>query len=108
MARIVVGYDGTPASEPALETALHEAARTSCDLQVVTTWRTAPYVGSVPGYGYDVIPPLDEDSDKVVPGLDFLPAGSAHARGPCDLVSGAQSGHGRSVGTDGCVDEGAP
>jgi nucleotide-binding universal stress UspA family protein len=59
MTHIVVGYDGTPGSEPALATALHEAARTGAELRVVMTWRTTPYVGSVPGYGYDVLPPLE-------------------------------------------------
>ena len=65
MAHIVVGYDGSAASEPALTTALREARRLDAELRVVTVWRTTPYVGSVPGYGYDVLPPLDDMKDQL-------------------------------------------
>lgn len=52
---VVVGYDATPKSEPALRFALREAARTGRALQVVTAFRTAPYVAAVPMLDYEPI-----------------------------------------------------
>lgn len=52
---VVVGYDATPKSEPALRFALREAARTGSALHVVTAWKTMPYIAAVPTLGYEPV-----------------------------------------------------
>ena len=66
MTDIVVGYDATEESEPALRAALHEAARSGTELKVVTVWRTSPYAGSVMGgFGAEIIPPVEGISEHL-------------------------------------------
>lgn len=56
MAEVVVGVDGTEGSARAVRVALQEAAVLGDALRVVHVFATTPYVGAVPGYGYDLPP----------------------------------------------------
>jgi nucleotide-binding universal stress UspA family protein len=53
MAEVVVGVDGSEASERALRVALREAAVLGDQVRALHSWRVLPYLG-VPGMGYDV------------------------------------------------------
>lgn len=61
MAEVVVGVDGSEASERALRVALREASVLKDTVRVVHSWRVLPYVGGVPGLGYDITPVELED-----------------------------------------------
>lgn len=61
MAEVVVGIDGSEASERALRVALREAAVRGDDVRALHSWRVLPYVGAVPGLGYDISPLTLED-----------------------------------------------
>ena len=51
---VIVGYDGTSGSEAAVRAGLREAHLRGDDLRVVAVFRSAPYVGMVPGLSYEV------------------------------------------------------
>jgi nucleotide-binding universal stress UspA family protein len=61
MAEIVVGVDGTEASERALRVALREASVLGDHVRALHSWRVLPYAGAVPGLGYDITPLALED-----------------------------------------------
>jgi nucleotide-binding universal stress UspA family protein len=61
MAEVVVGVDGSEAAERALRVALREASLLGDQVRVLHSWRVLPYVGAVPGMGYDITPLELED-----------------------------------------------
>jgi nucleotide-binding universal stress UspA family protein len=65
-ARVVVGIDGSPAAQAALEWAVQEAAVRGATLEVVHAWRT-PYVGGDP-FGATIVidPKAFEDGARAV------------------------------------------
>lgn len=64
MRRMVVGIDGSPASQAALEWAVDEAKRRGATLDVVHAWRY-PYLGVRAGAA-ELVPLIHEDADHVL------------------------------------------
>ncbi|GAA1971296.1 universal stress protein [Catenulispora subtropica] len=118
MAAIVVGYDGSPASEPALEEAAAEAERRSAELTVVHAFRSVlitppPFEMPIPGYSaHDAALRLaGQAADRIRadhPGLTvraearhgLAPAVLAERAADADLLVVGHRGHGGFPGLE--------
>lgn len=89
MTKVVVGYDGTTASEAAVRVALREAALDGAELMVVSSWYLVPYVGTLGGYGYDMaldVPAVREGCrEAAVAVVERVGVGLDHRRVPVDV-----------------------
>jgi nucleotide-binding universal stress UspA family protein len=94
--RVVVGVDGSPAAEPALEFAFAEASRRSAELHAVHAWR---WVSA--GGGFDTVwPSADADADGEARVLAEALAGRRERYPDVKVVEDVVKGHTAEALTD--------